>query len=199
MRICVFAGSKSGWHRDYERMARALGRELVERGMGLVYGGARRGVMGALADEVIALGGEVIGVIPRGLWPSEEDHPQVTRHEVRDLQERKAVMMELADAFVVLPGGLGTIDEVFEVLVSRQLGLHPKPVGLLNALGYFDPLKLLIEHAIDQGFVSLNASFHLEVEDAEALFLEAAEVDVLLDRLMCVMCQRKGSVVWSAR
>lgn len=153
-RICVFTGSNYGNRPEYRRSAHALGEELARRGLGLVYGGASVGLMGVVADAVLANGGEAIGVIPRGLFKREVAHRGLTRlHEVASMHERKAMMADLADGFIALPGGLGTFDELFEIISWSQLGLHTKPIGLLDESGFFTPLLALIRHATDEGFI----------------------------------------------
>jgi uncharacterized protein (TIGR00730 family) len=153
-RICVFSGSSSGRREAYGEAAVALGRTLVGRGYGLVYGGARVGLMGAIADAVLAAGGEAIGVIPRALVTREVAHAGLTDlRVVASMHERKAMMSELSDGFVALPGGWGTLEELFEVMTWGQLGLHAKPCGLLNVDGYFDPLLAFLERAVDEQFV----------------------------------------------
>lgn len=153
-RVCVFCGSNPGARPVYAEAARALGRTLAERGMGLVYGGARVGLMGAVADTVLAAGGEAIGVIPHALVAREVAHTGLTElHVVNSMHERKALMADLAGAFIALPGGYGTLDELCEILTWSQLGLHPKPVGLLNVEGYFDPLLALFDRAVEEGFL----------------------------------------------
>lgn len=153
-RVCVFCGSSTGAHPAYLEAARHLGRRLAERGLGLVYGGASVGLMGALADEALAAGGEVVGVITRPLLDREIGHPRLTRLEVvESMHERKARMAELADAFAVLPGGIGTLEEFFEVWTWGYLGLHRKPCGLLDVNGYYAPLSQLVEHMVAERFL----------------------------------------------
>lgn len=153
-RICVFTGSNYGNRPEYRRVAAALGEELAGRGLGLVYGGASVGLMGVVADAALAHGGEVIGVIPSGLFKREVAHRGLTQlHEVGSMHERKALMADLSDGFIALPGGLGTFDELFEIISWAQLGLHGKPIGLLDETGYFTPLLALIRHATDEGFI----------------------------------------------
>ena len=153
-RICVFAGSNSGARVEYVAAARELGRELAQRRLGLVYGGARVGLMGALADEALSGGGRVIGVMPEALVAKEIAHRGLSElRVVKSMHERKATMADLADGFVALPGGWGTMEEFFEVLTWGQLGLHRKPCGLLNIQGYFDRLLSFAEHCVDEGFV----------------------------------------------
>lgn len=153
-RICVYAGSNRGVRQEYGQAASALGQELAARGLGLVYGGGRVGLMGVLAAAVTAAGGEVIGVMPSALFPREVAYTNGTQfYEVKSMHERKALMADLADGFIALPGGYGTFDELFEILTWAQLGLHAKPVGLLNVAGFFDPLLALIEHSSAEGFI----------------------------------------------
>jgi uncharacterized protein (TIGR00730 family) len=152
--ICVYCGSNFGVNPRFREAAIELGGELVNRGIGLVYGGASVGIMGTIADAVLARGGEVTGVIPQALNEKEIAHPSLTQlHVVKSMHERKALMAELADGFIALPGGWGTIEEIFEVLTWAQLGFHQKPCGLLNEDGYYDHLFAFLEHAIDQQFV----------------------------------------------
>jgi uncharacterized protein (TIGR00730 family) len=154
-RICVFCGAAEGTRPAYAEAARRLGAELVARGLGLVYGGCAIGMMGILADTVLARGGEVIGVIPQRLASRELAHTGLTELRVVDsMHERKATMASLVDGFAVLPGGLGTLDETLEALTWSQLGIHGKPVGALNVEGYWDGLRGLIAHAVREGFVS---------------------------------------------
>jgi uncharacterized protein (TIGR00730 family) len=154
-RLCVFCGSSFGASPLYADAARELGRRLVRRGIGLVYGGGDVGLMGVVADAVLAAGGPVWGVIPRALADREVAHRQLTSLEiVGSMHERKARMAELADAFLALPGGLGTLDEWFEVWTWAQLGIHAKPLGMLNVAGYFDPLLAFVDRTVDEGFVS---------------------------------------------
>lgn len=172
-RICVFCGSNRGTQPAYALAAEALGDELVKRGLGLVYGGASVGLMGILADRVLAGGGEVIGVMPQALVSREVGHRGLTAfHEVESMHERKAMMADLADGFIAMPGGFGTLDELFEILTWTQLGLHQKPVGVLNSRGYFDLLFRFLQHAAREGFMPLA---HLEI------LLYAEEVNQLLE------------------
>jgi uncharacterized protein (TIGR00730 family) len=157
-RICVFCGSSSGTREMYVEQARRLGRTMAGRGIGLVYGGGGIGLMGTVAQAVIEAEGEVIGVIPYALANKERalgitNGANVEMRVVRTMHERKAMMTDLADAFIALPGGLGTFDELFEALTWAQLGIHQKPIGLLNIEGYFDPLLSMIDRAIEEGFV----------------------------------------------
>jgi uncharacterized protein (TIGR00730 family) len=153
-RICVYCGSSPGRDPCYAEAAQELAQALVDRNLGLVYGGAEVGLMGVVADAVLAAGGEVIGVIPRALEAKEVAHKRLTElRTVGSMHERKALMVELSDGFIALPGGLGTLDELFEVLTWAQLGLHGKPCGLLNVLGYYDALTKFLEHAVHEQFV----------------------------------------------
>jgi len=152
--ICVFAGSNSGSRASYRTAAAELGRVLAMREVGLVYGGARVGLMGVLADAVLASGGRVTGVIPAALVAREVAHNGLADlRVVSSMHERKAVMADLADGFIALPGGWGTLEEFFEILTWGQLGLHRKPCGLLNVNGYFDRLLSFLGHSIEEGFV----------------------------------------------
>ena len=174
-RVCVFCGSSPGVRAAYAIAARALGGALARRGLGVVYGGAGVGVMGALADGALAAGGEVIGVLPRRLFRREVGHGGLTELiEVDSMHERKQRMAELASAFVALPGGYGTLEELFEVVTWAQLGIHRKPIGVLDVDGYFAPLATLLDHAVCEGFVRTE---HRE------LVLLASSIDDLLDRL----------------
>ena len=153
-RICVYCGSSPGLLADYRNAATALGHTLAERGIGLVYGGASVGVMGAVADGVLEKGGEVIGVIPFALATREVAHAGLNELFVVDsMHERKAKMAELSDGFIALPGGWGTLEEIFEMLTWAQLGFHDKPCGLLNISGYFDHLLAFLDHASREGFL----------------------------------------------
>ena len=166
-----------GAHEYFAEQARALGTALVQAGLGLVYGGARVGLMGALADATLAAGGEVIGVLPRALLRSELAHPGLSAlHVVGSMHERKALMAELADGFVALPGGYGTLDELFEILTWAQLGIHRKPIALLNGRGFFDPLLSFLEHAEREGFVvGGDQRLLLTAPDATTAFAQLRE------------------------
>lgn len=152
--ICVFAGSSTGNAPIYLEAAQTVGREIATRKWGLIYGGAKVGLMGALADSALQQGGDVFGVIPKHLFPSEGPHDKLTRvYEVESLQERKSLMIRLASAFIVLPGGFGTYDELLEIITEVQLGLESKPISLLNVNDYFTPFKSLVDHAMREGFI----------------------------------------------
>lgn len=153
-RVCVFCGSSLGRRDAFQEAARELGRLLAAHGIELIYGGGNCGLMGVLADEVLRKGGRATGVIPEGLMVKEFGHLQLTQlHVVAGMHERKAMMSSLADAFIALPGGFGTFEELFEVITWGQLGLQRKPIGLLNVEGFFDPVVQLIQHVILEGFV----------------------------------------------
>ncbi|HUA94135.1 MAG TPA: TIGR00730 family Rossman fold protein [Acidimicrobiales bacterium] len=152
--VCVFCGSSPGGGPAYAAEARELGALLANRGLRLVYGGAHVGSMGALADAALAAGGEVVGIIPRHMARQEVAHEGLTElRVVSSMHERKAMMAELSDAFIALPGGLGTLEELAEILTWAQLGLHRKPVGLLDRSGFYDPLLRFLDHAVSEGFV----------------------------------------------
>jgi len=173
-RVCVFAGSSSGVRPEYMAAATDLGRVLAARGIGLVYGGARVGLMGAVADAVLTGGGEVTGVIPRSLVEKEVAHSGLTElRVVTTMHERKALMADLSDAFIALPGGWGTLDEFFEILTWAQLGLHCKPCGVLNVQGYFDRLLSFLDHSVEQGFVRREYGALLAVSDDPSTLLDA--------------------------
>ena len=174
-RVLVFCGSSPGGRPEYTETAEALGRLAASRGIEVVYGGARVGLMGALADATLAAGGKVIGVIPRRLVDAEIAHTGVTKlHVVETMHERKALMAELSDAVIALPGGTGTLDELFELFTWSQLGLHRMPIGLLDVSEYWQPLLRFLEHAVNERF--------LRAEHFETLMVER-EPGALLDRL----------------
>jgi uncharacterized protein (TIGR00730 family) len=174
-RVCVFCGSSPGAREEYAATARQLAGDLVARGCELVYGGGNVGLMGVVADAVLARGGRVIGVIPEVLLAKEVAHRGLTElRVVASMHERKAVMTDLADAFVALPGGLGTLEELFEVLTWSQLGLHAKPCGLLNVCGYFDGLLAFLDHAVKERLLK---------DKHRALLLGGDDPASLLDRL----------------
>lgn len=173
-RVCVYCGSSPGSDAAYVATARALGDALAGQGIGLVYGGAKIGVMGAVADAVLAAGGEVTGVIPHALMHKEVAHDQLTAlHVVGSMHERKAMMAELSDAFIALPGGIGTFEELFEIWTWGQLGFHAKPCGLLNVAGYYDQLIGFLDHATAQGFIRPQHRHMLIAADAIAPLLDA--------------------------
>ena len=175
-RVCVFCGSKFGRDDCYRQSAVELGRLLVNDGWGLVYGGGSVGLMGVIADAVLAEGGDVIGVLPEKMATKELLHTGVPDMRlVPNMHARKALMAELSDAFIAMPGGLGTFEELFEIVTWAQLGLHRKNIGLLNAGGYFDPLVRSIDHAVQEGFVKPQNRDLIIVEE---------RADVLLKRLV---------------
>jgi uncharacterized protein (TIGR00730 family) len=153
-RLCVFCGSSAGTRPIYRSVAESLGVALVRRGLGLVYGGGNTGLMGAIADAVLAAGGEAIGVIPEHLTEREIGHTGLTKlYVVRSMHERKAMMADLSDAFLALPGGFGTLEEFCEIVTWRQLGLHAKPCGLLNVDQFYAPLLAMFDHAVAEGLL----------------------------------------------
>lgn len=157
MNICVFCGSSEGAQPGYRRAASDLGKALASHGHGLVYGGASIGLMGAVADAVIAGGQKATGVLPEGLAKRELAHTGLTQlHIVDTMHERKAMMSELSDAFIVLPGGIGTLEEMFEIWTWGQLGIHNKPLGLLNVNHYFDGLTRFLDHVTSEGFMGTS-------------------------------------------
>ncbi len=174
-RVCVFAGSNPGTASAYREAAEALGRAIAARGLDMVYGGARVGLMGIAADAVLAGGRDVIGVIPHALVERELAHTGLTDLRiVSSMHERKAMMASLSDGFVALPGGWGTLEEFFEILTWSQLRIHEKPCGLLNVNGYFDSLLTFIDHTIREGFVR---------EAYRPMVIAAAAPEALLDQL----------------
>lgn len=175
-RICVYCGSRAGEREDYADAARELGRTLADAGIGLVYGGASVGLMGILADAALEAGGEVIGVMPRALSEREIAHPGLSQLYVVDsMHTRKAQMEALADGFIALPGGLGTLDELFEILTWAQLGLHSKPCGLLDAAGYYHPLVTFIDHAVEEGFVPERHREMIAIDASAQALIEALD------------------------
>jgi uncharacterized protein (TIGR00730 family) len=188
-RICVFCGSSPGARPEYERAAVDLGRLLVERDIGLVYGGAHVGLMGAIADTVVEAGGQAIGVIPSSLVDKEIAHRGLTDlRVVGTMHERKALMVDLADGFVALPGGSGTLDELFEAFTWAQLGIHRKPIGLLDIEAYWTPLLAFLDHAVAERFLRADHRDTLLVERESAALLdllaayEPRAVDKWIDR-----------------
>ena len=174
-RICVFAGSGSGNRPEFAGAAARLGRLLAESELGVVFGGGHTGLMGHLADAALEAGGRVHGVIPEALWDLELGHEGVTQLEVVDsMHTRKARMAELADGFIALPGGIGTLEELFEVFTWAQLGLHRKPCGLLNATGFYDPLIRFLDATVEEGFLR---------DDQRQLLVVDGEPGTLVERL----------------
>ena len=172
--ICVYCGSSPGKNPAYSLAAKALAKALCERNIGLVYGGAAVGVMGTIANAVLEAGGEAIGVIPKSLAVKEVAHENLTQlHVVASMHERKAMMADLSDGFIALPGGWGTLEEIFEILTWAQLGFHDKPCALLNIEGYYDQLIGFLENSFQQQFVN---------ELCRPMLIEAREPGVLLDQ-----------------
>jgi uncharacterized protein (TIGR00730 family) len=172
--VCVFAGSNSGTRDEYIAAAKELGQVVARRGLGLIYGGANVGLMGALADAALAEGGHVTGVMPEALVAKEIAHPGLSElNVVRSMHERKATMADLAGGFLALPGGWGTLEEFFEVLTWGQLGLHRKPCGLLNVQGYFDGMLAFVDHSVVEGFVKPEYRAMICVSDNAAELLDA--------------------------
>lgn len=172
-RICVYCGSSRGESEVYAEQAGVLGKLLAQRGIALVYGGARVGTMGVLADAALDAGGTVLGVIPEHMMAVELGHTGLTElHVVADMHQRKAKMAELADGFVALPGGVGTLEELFEVWTWAQLGLHDKPLGLVDVAGYYRPLAEFAGHMLGEGFLSTEQYHRLVVDDDPARLLD---------------------------
>jgi uncharacterized protein (TIGR00730 family) len=168
-RICVFCGSSPGFNSGYAEAARDMGRALITRDLGLVYGGESIGLMGVLADQVMTQGGEVIGVLPESMLEREADKPDLLDltelRVVHSMHERKQLMSDLSNGFVALPGGMGTFEELCEVLTWAQLGIHSKPIGLVNASGYYEPLLALFDHAVNEGFLAPTNRMLLKAAD----------------------------------
>jgi hypothetical protein len=174
-RVCVFCGSKAGGRPVYADGARRLGEVLVAHGLGVVFGGGHIGLMGVVADAVLAAGGEAVGVIPQALVDKELAHDRLTAlHVVATMHQRKALMADLSDAFVALPGGLGTLEELFETWTWAQLELHAKPCGLLNVAGFYDPLVAFLDHAVRERFLK---------PPHRSLLIVESDAGVLVDRL----------------
>jgi uncharacterized protein (TIGR00730 family) len=174
-RICVFCGSSPGVRPEYADAAQAMGRALAGQGMGLVYGGGRVGLMGIVADAVMQAGGEAVGVIPEALMRREVGHQALTElHVVGSMHERKALMADLSDGFVAMPGGYGTFEEFCEVITWSQLGIHPKPCALLNVAGYYDALLAMFDHGVAEGFIR---------PQHRAMVLTEADPDRLIEQM----------------
>ena len=185
--VCVYCGASTGTASRYAEAAREFAAALVARKLALVYGGGNIGLMGVIADEVMRLGGDVTGVIPQALMDKEVGHQAVSRlHVVANMHERKAMMAQLADGFVAMPGGIGTLEELFETLTWSQLGLHDKPIGLLNVDGFYDDLIAFIGHLVRQGF--------LKPSHADLLMHEAT-ASPLLDRFSRFVPDRAGKIL----
>jgi uncharacterized protein (TIGR00730 family) len=175
-RICVFCGSSAGNRPEYVVAAEELGAELVRRSVGLVYGVGNVGLMGIIADAVLRAGGEVVGVIPEHLMALEVGHKGLTKlHVVRYMHERKALMADLSDAFIAMPGGFGTLEEFCEVLTWAQLGLHAKPCGILNVLGFYTPLLRMFDHAVEERFLKPENRALVLARELPAELLRALE------------------------
>lgn len=173
--IAVFCGSSSGNESEFAHQATLLGEIIARKGYGLVYGGAHVGLMGAVANGVLSQGGEVIGVIPEFLKKKELEHTHITKiHVVETMHDRKALMSKLSDAIIALPGGYGTMEELFEMLTWSQLALHKKPIGILNVDGYYDPLIEMSEKMIQKGFLK---------EEYRKILIVENRVDDLLDKM----------------
>jgi uncharacterized protein (TIGR00730 family) len=172
--ICIYCGSSPGSRPEYAEAAREVGRVLADRGVGLVYGGGRVGLMGIVADAVLERGGRVIGVIPDPLATAEVAHNELTElHVVPDMHRRKAMMADRADGFLTMPGGIGTFEEFFETLTWAALKLHEKPMGILNVAGYFDPMLALLDHAVAEGFLrAKHLGLLITSDDPEELVTE---------------------------
>ena len=188
-RLCVYCGSSPGRRPEYVRAARALADIMVKNGIDLVYGGASVGVMGEIADAVLKNGGKVTGVIPKGLFVKEVAHTGISELlEVGSMHERKATMAELSDAFIALPGGLGTIEEFFEIWTWAQLGMHRKPCGLLNVGRYYDKLIDFINHAVSEQFIKEKYRSMVFVEEQPDILIqklesyEAPEIEQWIDQ-----------------
>ena len=173
--ICVFCGSSTGQRSEYVEAAREMGQALARRSIAMIYGGASVGLMGAAADGALDEGGEVTGVLPRQLASKERAHHDLTRlHIVESMHERKAMMSALADGFIAMPGGMGTLEELCEITTWAQLGIHTKPIGLLNVEGYFDGFRVFLDHMVGEGFLP---SYHRD------LLLIEARPERLLERM----------------
>jgi len=175
-RICVYCGSSPGRRPDYIDAARSLGRTLVDRDYGLVYGGAKVGLMGGVANAVLEAGGEVHGIIPESLVDKELAHDGLTElHIVPSMHARKMLMADLSDGFIALPGGIGTLEEIFEIWTWAQLGYHAKPYAFLNAAGYYDRLIAFLDHQSNEGFVRKELRDDLIIEAEPGRILDAFE------------------------
>lgn len=173
--VCVFCGSSDKVGEPYLKAAGEMGQALARRNLTLVYGAGGTGLMGALADAALAGGAHVIGITPESFNTPQLMHPKLEElHVVKTMHERKALMVDISDAFIALPGGYGTLEELFEILCWAQVGLHSKPVGVLDSFGYFEPLNSLIEHARQEGFI---------YEEHRGLLIHDADPDALLDQM----------------
>ncbi|WP_137173534.1 TIGR00730 family Rossman fold protein [Massilia sp. HP4] len=173
--LAVYCGAAQGANPIYADAARGLARAMVEHNIALVYGGGKVGLMGVIADEVLRLGGEATGVIPRALLEREVGHAGLTRlFVVKDMHERKAMMSDLSEGFIAMPGGMGTLEELFEMVTWAQLGIHAKPIGLLNVNGFYDGLRAFVRHQVEEGFVR---------PEHEGLMLAESDPGLLIRRL----------------
>jgi len=187
-RICVFCGSNLGINPAYRQAAATFGRILAARGIELVYGGGNIGLMGVLADATLEAGGRVIGVIPESLMAREVGHQGLTEMRiVKSMHERKAVMSDLSDGFIALPGGFGTFEEFCEVVTWTQLGIHSKPCGLLNIKGYYDPLLALFDHALNEGFL---------LEENRRMVLDDKDAKRLLEKMFAFVPRPADKWIW---
>jgi uncharacterized protein (TIGR00730 family) len=181
--LCIYCGSRAGRLESYADAARALAESLVKRDIGLVYGGASVGIMGIVADHMLQLGGRAVGVIPESLMRREIAHDGLTElHVTPSMHARKMLMAELSDGFIALPGGIGTLEEIFEVWTWAQLGLHQKPCGLLNVESYYDPLRNFLDHTVAEQFVQ---------PDIRAMLIVESEPEALLERFLAYRAPRK--------
>lgn len=186
--IAVFCGANQGRDPRYTQIAESLGRTLASRGLTLVYGGGSVGLMGKIADAALAAGGAVIGVIPQNLVDREVAHGGLTqRHVVSTMHERKALMAQLSDGFIALPGGFGTLDETCEILTWAQLGMHAKPVALLNHQGFYDAFLKFLDHAVAEGFIRAHN---------RELLLAEPTVEAVLDRLQTYQAPEIPRWIW---
>ena len=175
-RLCVYCGSSSGGQPDYVRVARQLARSMVNRNIDLVYGGASVGIMGEIANAVLEAGGNVIGIIPKGLFVKEVAHTGITElREVGSMHERKSLMADLSDGFIALPGGFGTIEEIFEIITWSQLGMHRKPCGMLNVCHYYDKLIDFLDHAVSEQFIKTTHRSTILIDECPDALLEKFE------------------------
>lgn len=171
--ICVYSGSNLGLHPEYQRVARLLGKILVENDIELIYGGSKAGLMGEISKEVLKNKGKVTGVIPKGLFSGESVCENLTKLiAVKDMHERKKVMFDLSDGFIALPGGLGTYEELFEILSWARLGIHKKPIGLLNVLNYYNPLITMLNTTCNEGFMSESSLKIILISDNPLSLIE---------------------------
>ena len=184
-KVCVFTGAATGFNTLYKDAAYQMGQMLGSRGLGLVYGGGKLGLMGAVADGILAANGEVTGIIPKFLDNVEVAHKGVTDLRIIDtMHERKAMMYDAADAFIILPGGLGTLDETMEIITWRQLGLHQKPIIIVNLNGYWDSMLIMFQNIIDQGFMHHGHTGHFDQVD---------DLDSLMDKLDFIFESKEGT------